>query len=88
MIVGRDLLTRGQIIPHPHRHAGSAAIQVQPGQSGELVIRIAQQGSYQMACLMHGHCEAGVRGALKVIASAPAQAAPKAADHDHSKHKH
>ena len=73
---------------HAHDSAGSAAIQVQPGQSGELVIRFAQPGSYQMACLVPGHYEAGMRGALKVSASASAQDAPKATENDHSKHKH
>ena len=73
---------------HAHDSAGSAAIQVQPGQSGELVIRFAQPGNYQIACLVAGHYEAGMRGALKVSASASAQDAPKATENDHSKHKH
>ena len=73
---------------HGHDSAGFAAVEVEPGKTGELVIRFAQPGSYQMACLVPGHYEAGMRGALQVSASSPAPAAPKATDHDHSTHKH
>ena len=73
---------------HGHDSAGFAAVEVEPGQTGELVIRFAQPGSYQMACLVPGHYEAGMRGALKVSAAGPVPVVPKAAEHDHSKHKH
>lgn len=73
---------------HGHDSAGFAAVEVEPGQTGELVVRFAQPGTYQMACLVPGHYEAGMRGALKVSAGGYASAASKAAGHDHSKHKH
>ena len=94
---------------HAHNHgsgsphgggAGSAmALEVPPGQSRDWVLRFTQAGQWQMACLVPGHYEAGMRGALTVkaqasqasqtsqgsqAASAPASAAPH---HDHS-HTH
>jgi len=74
-----------------HSHGSGAAITVEPGQKGELVVRFAQAQKLQMACLIPGHYEAGMRGTVNVVsASAPVStAAPTApASHDHSAHKH
>ena len=74
-----------------HSHGSGAAITVAPGQKGELVVRFAQAQKLQMACLIPGHYEAGMRGTVNVVsASAPlSTAAPTApASHDHSAHKH
>ena len=74
-----------------HSHGSGAAITVAPGQKGELVVRFAQAQKLQMACLIPGHYEAGMRGTVNVVsASAPVStAAPTApASHDHSTHKH
>lgn len=74
-----------------HSHGSGAAITVAPGQKGELVVRFAQAQKLQMACLIPGHYEAGMRGTVNVVsASAPVStAAPTApASHDHSAHKH
>ena len=74
-----------------HSHGSGAAITVAPGQKGELVVRFAQAQKLQMACLIPGHYEAGMRGTVNVVsASAPlSTAAPAApASHDHSAHKH
>lgn len=75
---------------HAHSHAGMAAIHVAPGQKGELVVSFPKAVTLQMACLIPGHYEAGMRGQLKVSSGA-ASAAPakaKGAAHDHSTHKH
>ena len=86
-----------------HSHGAAAAISVAPGQSGELVVTFAQAGELQMACLVPGHFEAGMRGVVKVLpagtpmpgSSAPPANASKVAPsratggaHDHSSHKH
>jgi uncharacterized cupredoxin-like copper-binding protein len=83
----------GQEIGHSagHSHGNGAAITVAPGQKGELVVRFTQAQKLQMACLIPGHYEAGMRGTVNVVsASAPVStAAPTApASHDHSAHKH
>ena len=63
-----------------HPHGTGAAIRVAAGQTGELVVTFAQATRLQMACLIPGHYEAGMRGTLEVKAAK--------ADHDHSSHKH
>jgi uncharacterized cupredoxin-like copper-binding protein len=72
-------------IAHDEHHVSGAAITVAPGATGELVIHFAASGSFEMACLIPGHYEAGMRGVVKV-AMAPASAQKHA--HDHSSHKH
>lgn len=75
---------------HSHSHAGMAAIHVAPGQTGELVVSFPKAVTLQMACLIPGHYEAGMKGQLKVSSGAasatPAKA--KGSAHDHSTHKH
>jgi uncharacterized cupredoxin-like copper-binding protein len=87
---------------HAHEHAaqhGTAAIAVAAGQTGELVVRFAQAQVLQMACLIPGHFEAGMRGTLRVgnAQESSASAAPEAPAkqgysappaHDHSAHGH
>ncbi len=87
---------------HSHDAAGAAAIEVAPGKTGELVLRFDQPGAYEMACLIPGHYEAGMRGRLTVVQSAGAASggagatgtvgtslpANKVRGHDHSTHKH
>ena len=77
-----------------HSHEPGVAIEVEPGKTGELVVRFDRAGSWQIACLIPGHYEAGMRGTLQVKAAGDA---PKAASetkpqqpaaHDHSTHKH
>jgi len=75
-----------------HSHGTGAAIELEAGQTGELVVRFERAGRWQIACLIPGHYEAGMRGTLEVkaaggaAASAPASGKPAA--HDHSTHKH
>lgn len=71
-----------------HDHGAMAALTVEPGQTGELVVQFSQSGTFQMACLIPGHYEAGMRGKVEV-STAPAGVASPAKDaHDHSKHRH
>lgn len=75
---------------HDH-HAGGASLHVDAGKKGEMVVTFAQATTLEMACLIPGHLEAGMRGTIEVgtqpvVASSPVKPAPAA--HDHSTHKH
>ena len=75
----------------PHSHGTSAAITVAAGQTGELVVSFPQAVTLQMACLIPGHYEAGMRGTVNVSpagALTKPSAAQPAASHDHSGHQH
>ncbi|NBP27303.1 MAG: hypothetical protein EBU74_06695 [Betaproteobacteria bacterium] len=72
-------------VAHDEHHASGAAITVAPGTTGELVIRFAASGSFEMACLIPGHYEAGMRGVVKVAMASGSAQKPA---HDHSSHKH
>jgi uncharacterized cupredoxin-like copper-binding protein len=80
-------MRQGQGHGDRHQHGTGAAITVPAGQSGELVVKFDQATTLQMACLIPGHYEAGMRGTIRVSASETPAAAPKT-DHDHSTHKH
>lgn len=72
-----------------HSHDGGAAITVAPGQKGELVVSFPEAGRWQIACLIPGHYEAGMRGSVNVTAGVSTLPTPPApAAHDHSTHKH
>ena len=71
---------KGSANQEEHHHGTGAAISVAPGKTGELVVSFAQATRLQMACLVPGHYEAGMRGTLEVKAAK--------ADHDHGAHKH
>ena len=58
-----------------HSHAPGASIELGPGEQGELVIRFAKATTLQMACLIPGHYQAGMKGKVQVL-------------EDHSTHKH
>lgn len=75
---------------HDHHHASSASIELEPGQSGDLVVRFAKATVLQMACLIPGHYEAGMKGQVQVLGSLSAAQTPSnsAPAHDHSTHKH
>ena len=70
-----------------HSHGSGAAITLAAGQTGELVVHFAQAQALQIACLIPGHYEAGMRGKISVV-SAPLPAPVSAPVHDHSTHKH
>ena len=78
-----------------HQHgAGNDFIElsVNPGETKEWVIRFDKAQTLQMACLIPGHFEAGMKGQLLVenkgtaVPSAPPVKPAKS--HDHSTHKH
>ena len=78
-----------------HDHGSSndlLALSVKPGETKEWVIRFDQAQTLQMACLIPGHFEAGMKGQVIVqdkFAAAPSsKAATPATSHDHSSHKH
>lgn len=83
-------MKKGTDHSHSHSHAGTAAISVAPRQTGELVVTFPKAGTLQMACLIAGHYEAGMKGQLSVTSggalSSPAKS--KSPAHDHSAHKH
>lgn len=78
-----------------HAHASGnelLALSVKPGETKEWVIRFDQTQTLQMACLIPGHFEAGMKGQVIVQdkdkpVSSPQAIKPSNA-HDHSNHKH
>lgn len=83
----------GHTDSHDHSAASDfLALHVQPGDTREWVIRFEKTQKLQMACLVPGHFEAGMKGQLtvqekagtdKTVSSTKASKA-----HDHSAHKH
>ena len=71
-----------------HDHGKGAAISLAAGQTGELVVTFPVATLVQMACLIPGHYEAGMRGAIKVGEAVKASAAQAAGKHDHGAHRH
>ena len=78
-----------------HDHSSSSdilALSVQPGSTKEWVIRFDKNQNLQMACLVPGHFEAGMKGQLVVQESTgtnkiqPTAKGPNS--HDYSTHKH
>ena len=49
-----------------HDHGTGAAISLAAGQTGELVVTFPVATLVQMACLIPGHYEAGMKGQVKV----------------------
>jgi uncharacterized cupredoxin-like copper-binding protein len=47
-------------------HDEAYMVHVDPGQSGEIVWHFNRAGSFEFACLIAGHYEAGMRGTLTV----------------------
>lgn len=47
-------------------HADPNAIRLDPGKSGEIIWTFAQPGTFEFACLIPGHYEAGMKGDLVV----------------------
>jgi uncharacterized cupredoxin-like copper-binding protein len=47
-------------------HADPNGRQVEPGQSAELVWRFTKAGTFEYACLIPGHYEAGMKGIVVV----------------------
>jgi uncharacterized cupredoxin-like copper-binding protein len=66
-------------------HSSGASITLAPGATGDLVIKFSQAGAFEMACLIPGHYEAGMKGTVKVAMVTSDQSKQK---HDHGSHKH
>jgi len=82
---------QGQAHGADHPHGTGAAITVAAGQTGELVVTFPKAATLQMACLIPGHYEAGMRGSLTVgPPSAGAAASPVSAPEAdaHKNHRH
>ena len=78
---------------HAHAYGNELlALSVKPGETKEWVIRFDQTQTLQMACLIPGHFEAGMKGQVIVQdkdkpVSSPQAIKPSNAN-DHSSHKH
>ena len=66
---------------------GLAVLSLEAGQSGDLVVQFNEATTVQMACLIPGHFEAGMKGLISV-AKGKGSAGNPAAAHDHASHKH
>jgi uncharacterized cupredoxin-like copper-binding protein len=81
---------------HQHQHGGSGAmaVSVPAGEVREWVIKFDQAIELEIACLVAGHYEAGMKGQLRVQPATSSSAKPGSAKpaspaaHDHSQHKH
>jgi uncharacterized cupredoxin-like copper-binding protein/Cu/Ag efflux protein CusF len=69
-------------------HDDSNAVSVEPGKSGEFTWKFTNAGTFDFACLVPGHYEAGMKGSIQVasldgsvpvVASVPVETAPTAA---------
>jgi uncharacterized cupredoxin-like copper-binding protein len=67
---------------HLHSNPG-AAITVAPGTSGELVVTFPEAARLEMACLVPGHYEAGMRGTVQIAAAETEPVAVPAHKHAH-----
>jgi len=86
---------------HQHQHGGSAsaiAVSVPAGEVREWVVKFDEAIELEIACLVPGHYEAGMKGKLSVqgagsesataVAAATITKPASPAEHDHSQHKH
>lgn len=48
-------------------HDAPYMVHVDPGQSGEIVWHFNRPGTFEFACLIAGHYEAGMRGTIRVV---------------------
>ena len=71
-----------------HDHGTGIAITVAPGETGELVAAFTEASTLQMACLIPGHYDAGMRGTIQVGTGLVTASASPSAGHDHNAHKH
>jgi len=72
----------------PHQHSsgagGAIAVSVPAGEMREWVVKFDEAIELEMACLVPGHLEAGMKGKLSVTLAGLTSAAAQ----DHSQHKH
>jgi len=65
-------------------HTESNMLHPAPGATGELVWKFSKAGSVNVACLMPGHYEAGMRAQVRVAARAGAASVPSSQDGGHA----
>ena len=71
-----------------HDHDTGIAISVPPGEKGELVVQFKEATTLQMACLIPGHYDAGMRGTIQVSSGTSTMSSKEPEVHDHSAHGH
>jgi len=49
-----------------HAQASPSMVHLEPGRSGEIVWRFNRAGTFEYACLLPGHYEAGMKGTITV----------------------
>ena len=80
------------------RAPGAIAVTVPAGESRDWIVKFGDATELEIACLVSGHYEAGMKGQLKVVnpesakqtktAATPSQATTSTSGQDHSAHKH
>ncbi len=65
-------------------HADANMVTVAPGKTGEVIWKFSKAGKVDFACLQPGHYDAGMKGAVAVVASKAAAAR----NEGHANHKH
>jgi uncharacterized cupredoxin-like copper-binding protein len=83
----KQAAAKGSVHVSDHHQGIDAAISVAAGQTGELVVTFGQAARLQMACLVPGHYEAGMRGTVRVLGAQVPPSKPSA-ENNHSTHKH
>lgn len=68
-------------------HDDPNMVTVAPGKTGEVIWKFTKAAKIDFACLQPGHYDAGMKGAVAVVASKAAGKAPAKAD-SHGSHKH
>ena len=49
-----------------HVHAAPSMVHLEPGKTGEILWRFNRAGTFEYACLVAGHYEAGMKGTISV----------------------
>ena len=68
-------------------HDDPNMVTVAPGKTGEVIWKFTKAGKIDFACLQPGHYDAGMKGAVAVVASKAVGKAPAKGD-AHGSHKH
>lgn len=74
------------MIKHPGmEHDEPYMVHVQPSKTGELIWQFNRVGTFEFACLIAGHYQAGMKGTIKVLARTEGAkpAAPASGSHKH-----
>lgn len=66
-----------------HNHGGGAALSVPAGEMGEIVVTFPQAGPLEIACLIPGHLEAGMRASI-AVGTQPVAGSPPTPGSGHS----